>query len=774
MVAERALDPTFSGSLLSGADFTNALGVLPGAVGTFFGSALAREILPAESIQGQIGGSLGSIAGSALGVSAISGALGQALGFLGNFILPGIGAFFGTIIGTFLGDLFADDPDPYANIDLFMVGGLPADHGGLLEVFYQWASYDGFPQDATGAWATAVHELSLDYLRTVGGFDLANAYRSGVPISQVLIDDYGFHPNEYVRLLQEMDVNVDGNGNYVYRVNGQVVGSAAEMVDGALAGFIQGSQVIGGDMLLQRAALNSAATDTPTLNGDMSVAEEYQRYLNDRDVINALIASQPDSVFAASWAIVLAQAAELGLRNVNTTDFHGGLGGFLASLAEAGVSVLPGDVKVTRNPSNGEVTIDVTLQDGVTVPGVVDVFADRVEQVEINGVRHLHLVFENGIAAARYNTVSSGTLLANGRIDVTGETTGRDIWFAADGAGHDFTDSGIRYITANADEVISSDDILVGADGNDNIDGAEGWDWISGGAGNDTLRGGDEDDILFGGAGDDYLDGGWGIDYLEGGAGADTIVGGELEGFDSDAAAYTTSNAAVAINLTAGSASGGHATGDVLTNILDLVGSRYDDTLTGNQYRNVFEGGLGADTMDGGVNVSSDIYDFASYQHSATAVVASLQDSTQNTAEADGDTYTNIRGLIGSAFGDTLVGDQHDNVLWGLGGDDLLIVGIGSDEANGAFGFDTMSYRKLGYGITLDLDNWGAGSAEVANDIGRGIEAFEGTTYADALNGSESAADVLIGNDGNDTINGRGGDDYLYGGDGNDFLEGGA
>ncbi|QQM33128.1 hypothetical protein JET14_22010 (plasmid) [Martelella lutilitoris] len=780
-VLNQALSNIAAGrTILQGADFTNALSVLPGTVGTFFGSSLAQQVLPAETVAGTIGGSLGSVAGSALGSSFVGSVFGSATSVLGNFLLPGIGSFFGSIIGTFLGDLFADEPDPHAAIDLFMRTGLSADRGGLLEVVAQWKSVDGFPHDATTAWAEAVHNLSLEYVRTVGGFDYANAKVSGLEISQEAIDQFGLSPNELVRVLQQMNITVDGSDNLHYFVNGIEVGSAERMVDGAIAGFIKDAQVIGGDLLLQRAAANSAASDTATLSGDMAVAEQYAKYLNSRDAINALIVAQPDSVFAASWAITLAQANDLGLSRTNVTDFHGGLGGFLASLAHAGVSVTPDDVSIWRDNATGMAKIDIRVDADFQMPGIVDVFADTVQVVDENGGRVLRLGFWNAMSGVGYNDVT-GQQWVNGVAEITGQTAGRDLWIAGDNANHRFVDSGTRYIGVGDAEIISSDDILVGGAGADQLDGAEGWDWIVGGGGNDVLNGGSEADTLLGGDGNDILNGGFDLDYLEGGAGADILNGGDY-GLDWDTAGYAGSNAAVNINLSAHTAYGGHADGDQLNGILNLVGSDYDDHLTGNEYRNVLEGGAGADVLDGGWNTASDIYDFASYFRSSEGVTASLADRSVNTGDAAGDVYINIRALEGSAFGDILIGDANDNPLWGHGGDDVLIVGEGADLAYGGFGFDVMSYRTLNYGIVLNLQDWNSSSAVVVDDGALGVEAFEGTGFNDTLIGRNTSAepsgasenDVLYGLAGNDALLGNAGSDLLDGGKGNDMLYGGA
>ena len=88
-------------------------------------------------------------------------------------------------------------------------------------------------------------------------------------------------------------------------------------------------------------------------------------------------------------------------------------------------------------------------------------------------------------------------------------------------------------------------------------------------------------------AGDDTLVGGAGVDSLDGGTGTDT-------------ADYNASGAAVTVNLTTGTGSGGDAQGDTLVNIEKLTGSAFADVLTGDGNANTLAGGAGADSLFGG------------------------------------------------------------------------------------------------------------------------------------------------------------------------------
>ena len=104
--------------------------------------------------------------------------------------------------------------------------------------------------------------------------------------------------------------------------------------------------------------------------------------------------------------------------------------------------------------------------------------------------------------------------------------------------------------------------------------GTERSDWLYGADGDDWhLNGSGGDDHLYGAGGDDILWGGKGADYLDGGR----------EQEDGDTADYSSSDAAVIVNLhsNVGHGYGGEAEGDTLIDIENLVGSQYDDWLWG-------------------------------------------------------------------------------------------------------------------------------------------------------------------------------------------------
>lgn len=64
---------------------------------------------------------------------------------------------------------------------------------------------------------------------------------------------------------------------------------------------------------------------------------------------------------------------------------------------------------------------------------------------------------------------------------------------------------------------------------------------------------------------------------------------------------YENSNSAININLGSNSSSGGYATGDVLTDIENIIGSNYADTILGDDKNNTLSGGDGNDSLTAGV-----------------------------------------------------------------------------------------------------------------------------------------------------------------------------
>jgi Ca2+-binding RTX toxin-like protein len=394
-------------------------------------------------------------------------------------------------------------------------------------------------------------------------------------------------------------------------------------------------------------------------------------------------------------------------------------------------------------------------------------------------------------------------------------TTNSDILNAADGitSGDDYVRGGDGHDTIRG---LGGNDDLFGDEGRDKVYGGAGNDWIEGGKGNDDLFGGDDVDILWGDEGDDELYGEGDNDYLDGGAGADRLDGGD--GIDD--ASYYGSEEGVHVSLSpflliGGGNTGGDAEGDTLFNIENLYGSKHDDELYGNDEANVLwgmegndfiNGGDGGDEIDGGEGI-----DTLSYEGSAEGVDVWLIHNIATGGDAAGDQVDNVENLIGSAYGDTLAGDDGDNAinglagenhLYGYGGNDALWGGEERDSLDGGEGFDVLK----GFGGTDFLDGgdeadtmWGGTGDDIysVDNAGDVVTEFAGegsdTVWASidytlgdqvenltlfnigGFNGTGNDLDnVIVGNEYTNLLNGGGGVDTIAGNGGDDIIDGGA
>ena len=205
------------------------------------------------------------------------------------------------------------------------------------------------------------------------------------------------------------------------------------------------------------------------------------------------------------------------------------------------------------------------------------------------------------------------------------------------------------------------------------------------------------------------------------------------------------------IHLSNHTASGGHADGDVLISIENVIGSDSRDYITGNRGDNRIEGGAGNDLLKGGAGADyidgGDGNDTAAYTGSGAAVNVNLGAGTASGGHADGDQLDNIEHLIGSSHNDTLAGNAGANILDGGDGNDTL-EGYGGDD------------MLMGN----DGDDWLV--------AGTGDDVLMGGDGADHLYG-DTGDDTLIGGDGDDVLIANSGDDTLIGGDGDDMIDGG-
>ncbi|KGF71440.1 hypothetical protein DO97_19670, partial [Neosynechococcus sphagnicola sy1] len=245
---------------------------------------------------------------------------------------------------------------------------------------------------------------------------------------------------------------------------------------------------------------------------------------------------------------------------------------------------------------------------------VVDVAGDVVVESASAGIDTVQSTITYTLGANVENLTLTGIAAING----TGNTLDNLI----------FGNSAANNLTGDA-----GNDSLIGGDGNNILDGGTGSDSLVGGLNNDTYvvdvagdvvvesasagidtvqstitytlganvenltligiaaingTGNTLDNLIFGNSSNNSLTGGAGADSLDGGDGDDTAV-------------YSDSSSGVLVDLSTGTGSGGDAAGDVLSsNIENLSGSAFDDTLIGSSVNNGLTGGVGADSLVGG------------------------------------------------------------------------------------------------------------------------------------------------------------------------------
>ena len=180
----------------------------------------------------------------------------------------------------------------------------------------------------------------------------------------------------------------------------------------------------------------------------------------------------------------------------------------------------------------------------------------------------------------------------------------------------------------------SAANVLKGNSGNDQINGGAGRDTIDAGLGNDFVAGNEDNDVISGNGGDDIIRGGSGGDTMTGGLGSDTLD-------------YAGIGPGVTIDLVLNTASGGDATGDVISGFENVTGTLAGDILSGTRGANILQSQDGDDTLDG----------------------------------RSGNDYLNGQGgddtIAGGSFNDLIVGSTGvDNLTGGTGADRFFFNGL--------------------------------------------------------------------------------------------------
>ena len=284
--------------------------------------------------------------------------------------------------------------------------------------------------------------------------------------------------------------------------------------------------------------------------------------------------------------------------------------------------------------------------------------------------------------------------------------------------------------------------------GKDQTDGST--ESLNGSIQADHLYGGDGIDILTGNAGDDYLEGGAGNDILRGGAGNDTYRIDKNGGSDTiiDHAPDNPSD-----NIS----TGGDGQGAIVYKGQTLTGTLTQDGASRSLYHYTpdptlviryigMDGGRGNLLIMDPTGAKITLLDWKSGELGLT--LSGTAATTQPATDLLGtDLADNGELPTATPHNGTLVATAASQKVYGLGGADLIQLGLSGD---------------IGYG--------GNG-----NDIlqgGSGNDLLDGGIGDDMLQGG-AGDDVIDGGDGLDFIDGGAGSDVINGGDGDDMIFGG-
>ena len=251
-----------------------------------------------------------------------------------------------------------------------------------------------------------------------------------------------------------------------------------------------------------------------------------------------------------------------------------------------------------------------------------------------------------------------------------------------------------------------------------------------------NVTGGNLADAIAGDGGANNLIGGSGNDRLSGGAGNDTLAGG----VGIDTVSYSSETDAIFVNLTAGNArrgSAGSAIEDTLTGIENVAGGSSGDGLVGSSAANQLDGGQGNDILTGGGGNDTLLGGFGD-----DTFIYTFGDGADQVSGGDGSDSLVIGGTTGNNTLDVLFDGTTLNAFEGG-----TIAGVEAVSASLGDGIDTLDYGGAAASVTVNLT---AGTASGFTSI-TGIENVNGSAGGDNLIGAVGVANVLRGNEGNDT-----------------------
>lgn len=332
------------------------------AIGSFVGNKLANEIHQFDTIGGQIG----SAVGSSLSILA-AGQLGLLGGPTGILVAVGF-ALVGNLLGGLIGSVFGGTPRSGADASW-------SETEGRFVVSNAYSRKGGSEEAAVALATTAaetfnvVLEASNGRLENPGGISAGNygmrkgdfVYRpystrkkSAITFRASAEDEEGFYNVSAYGIWQGLtdpDFEIIGGSNYVKR---------------AVYNTIESS------------GLSANKFDPSVLIGNIAAAQAYEHYVDYSEIINSIVAAEPDSTFTLETALTLSRAIDLGLHRRHRSDWFGGFNALLeegetvASQVAFNFDYDPYSQRISRRINVGEYeltdTIDIEGQTVIELP----------------------------------------------------------------------------------------------------------------------------------------------------------------------------------------------------------------------------------------------------------------------------------------------------------------------------------------------------------------------------------------------------------------------
>ncbi|SDQ14427.1 calcium-binding protein [Pseudovibrio sp. Tun.PSC04-5.I4] len=531
----------------------------------------------------------------------------------------------------------------------------------------------------------------------------------------------------------------------------------------------------------------------------MQIADDYHKYLENRATINALIAAEPESAFAAGWMATFIAAKDLGLDEPYILDGDAIDNVFYTADGDDVIDGKSGDDLIKTYGGDDVLkggTGDDTLVGGSgddQLEGGADndtyVFAGSFgKDVIIDSSGSLDTIrFEWGITLSDLKFVKDGNDLLVYKLDP------HDPGKALEELNNVIR---VKNWQSSIERFEFTDGTIKGrlsllTDGNDSFTGTSSEDLITGFGGNDTLKGGSGNDTLVGGEGNDQLLGGSGDDIyvFERNFGRDDIT--ETSGTDTIrfADGITLSDLKIV-----------EASGDLKFYLIDPANpdQPLDDI---------------ADVLTI-KNWSADNPHVERFEFADGTVLREVEIREDGRLQLKGLTNGQPNVIYGSSLDDFVYGSSGNDILsagkgeggpswqhlYGYGGDDTYLYGKGGgntllnyhDGEND--GSDTVRFTDLNLSdFTISIHDYGSdnlngkalnfawfsdgqsGNFRVAN-LGEHIERFEFAdgTVLSKIDFFSHGRIKYYGTDGDDIIKGGAHGEEFYGGAGADHIDGSA